>query len=312
MYRRFIIILFSIVCGLFSYAQQNTLLTHYMFTNMAFNPGFAGSSEGICATGLVRQQWISFKADDGSSVAPQTFLLTIDSPLKFLHGGVSGYISQDKIAQFSTINFKIGYAYRADVGNGNFGAGLQVGFVNTKLDFTKFNPEQEGDPVLSDKSKLTDFVIDLSLGLFYKVPDKYYLGLSADQLLQTKGSQTHYQLRRHYYLTGGYYYVIPGHPAFELQPSALFQYDGAVFQFNLSGLLEYNDKIWGGIEYRFQDAVAILVGMNFKSFRVGISYDIATSTMSRYSYGGVEVMLNYCFKIKTEKFRKSYKNTRFL
>jgi type IX secretion system PorP/SprF family membrane protein len=310
--RRFIIILFPILSGLFSYAQQNTLLTHYMFTNMAFNPGYAGSSEGICATGLVRQQWIGFKADDGSKPGPQTFLLTIDSPLKFLHGGVSGYIAQDKIAQFTTINFKIGYAYRAEIGDGNFGAGLQVGFVNTKIDFSKFNPEQEGDPVLSEKSKLSDFVVDLSLGLYYKVPDKYYIGLSADQLLQTKGPQTHYQLRRQYYLTGGYYYVLPGHPAFELQPSALFQYDGAVFQFNLSGLVEYNNKIWGGVEYRFQDAVAILAGMNFKSLRIGISYDIATSTMSRYSYGGVEVMVNYCFKIKTEKFRKSYKNTRFL
>jgi type IX secretion system PorP/SprF family membrane protein len=136
--------------------------------------------------------------------------------------------------------------------------------------------------------------------------------LSADQLLQTKGPQTHYQLRRHYYLTGGYYYVLPSHPAFELQPSALFEYDGAAFQFNIGALLEYNKKIWGGIEYRLQDAVAILAGMNFKSFRFGISYDIATSSMTRYSYGGIEVMLNYCFKIKTEKFRKSYKNTRFL
>jgi type IX secretion system PorP/SprF family membrane protein len=310
--RRVIIILFVLISGLYGLAQQNTLLTHYMFTNMAFNPGFAGSSDGICATGLVRQQWIGFKADDGSSVAPQTYLLTIDSPLKFLHGGVSAYIAQDKLAQFSTIDFKIGYAYKADIGNGNLGAGLQVEFVNPKIDFSKFTPEQEGDPVLSDKSKISDFIIDLSLGLFYKVPDKYYVGLSADQILQTKGPQTHYQLRRQYYLTGGYYYIFPEHPIFELQPSALFQYDGAVFQFSLSSLLEYNKKIWGGIEYRFQDAVAILAGMNFKSFRVGISYDIATSSMVHYSYGGVEVMVNYCFKIKTEKFRKSYKNTRFL
>jgi type IX secretion system PorP/SprF family membrane protein len=310
--RRFLFILFFILPGMIGFAQQNTLLTHYMFTNMAFNPGFAGSSEGICVTGLVRQQWIGFKSDDGSKPGPQTYLLTIDSPLKFLHGGVSGYLAQDQIAQFSTINFKLGYAYRAEIGNGNLGAGIQVGFVNTKLDFSKFTPDQEGDPVLSDKSKLSDFVVDFSLGLYYKVPDKYYLGISADQVLQTKEATTHYQLRRQYYITGGYYYVMPRHPEFELQPSALLQFDGAVFQFSLAGLLEYNNKIWGGVEYRFQDAVAILAGMSFKSFRVGISYDIATSTMSKYSYGGVEVMVNYCFKIKTEKFRKSYKNTRFL
>lgn len=314
MSHRFIIILSFILSAIFSFAQQSTLLTHYMFTNMAFNPGYAGSSEGICVTGLFREQWIGFKSDTLSTSPPQTYLLTIDSPLKFLHGGVSASIIQDKIAQISTTNVKIGYAYRTEIGAGNFGAGLQLELVNTQIDLSpsNWNPSEPDDPVLTGGAKVSDFVLDFSLGLFYKVPDKYYLGLSADNILQTKGPQTHYQLRRQYYLTGGYYYVIPKHPAFEIQPSALFQYDGAVFQFSLSGLVEYNNKIWGGVEYRFQDAVAILAGMNFKSFRIGLSYDIATSSMTHYSYGGVEVMLNYCFKIKTEKFRKSYKNTRFL
>jgi type IX secretion system PorP/SprF family membrane protein len=311
---RLIIIVSFILSGIFIYAQQNTLLTHYMFTNMAYNPGYAGSSEGICATGLFREQWIGFKADTLSTSPPQTFLFTIDSPLKFLHGGVSASIYQDNITQINTTNVKIGYAYKTEIGNGNFGAGLQVEFVNTKIDLSSsnWNPSEPGDPVLKEGSKVSDFVIDFSLGLFYKIPDKYFIGMSADNILQTKGPQTHYQLRRQYYLTGGYYYVLPGHPAFELQPSALIEYDGAVVQFSLGALVEYNKKIWGGVEYRFQDAVAILAGVNLKSFRVGISYDIATSSITRYSYGGVEVMLNYCFKLKTEKFRKSYKNTRFL
>jgi type IX secretion system PorP/SprF family membrane protein len=295
------------------FSQQNTLLTHSMFTIMSYNPGFAGLSEGISATGLVRQQWIGFKADDGTKSGPQTFFLTIDSPLKFLHGGVSGYIEQDKIAQFSTIKVKLGYSYLTEIGPGNFGAGLQVGFVNSKIDFSKFDPIDENDPVLEGESgKVDDFIVDLSLGAFYKVPDKYYVGLSADQILQTKGPQTSYQLRRQYYLTGGYYFPVPGHPVFELQPSTLMMYDGSVFQFQLALLAEYNKKIWGGLEYRFQDAVAILVGMNIKSVKVGLSYDIATSWMSSNSNGSLEIMLNYCFKIKTEKFRKSYKNTRFL
>jgi type IX secretion system PorP/SprF family membrane protein len=284
-----------------------------MFTQMSFNPGFAGSSEGIAATGLIRQQWMGFKGDDGSKSSPQTYFLTIDAPLKFLHGGVSGFLMQDKIAQFSTINMKIGYAYRTDLGAGNLGAGVQVGFMNTKVDFKGFEPIDDQDPVLNEKDgKVSDFVIDMALGVHYAVADKYYLGLSVDQLLQTKGPQTSYQLRRHYYLTGGYYYPLPGKPQFELQPSALFIYDGAVFQFQLATLLEINNKFWGGLEYRFQDAVSLLAGMNIKGVRVGLSYDIATSWMSGYSNGSVEVMLNYCFKVKTEKFRKSYKNTRFL
>ncbi|MEI6899906.1 MAG: type IX secretion system membrane protein PorP/SprF, partial [Bacteroidota bacterium] len=309
---RIFLILLIVAKGFAGMGQQTPLFTHYMFTNMFYNPGFAGSSEGISVTGLVRQQWIGFKSDDGSSPAPQIFLLTIDSPLKFLHGGVAGSVTQDKIGQFSNINVKLGYAYRAELGSGTLGAGLQVSLMNIKLDFSKFDPIQDGDPALTPKNKVNDFIIDLSLGAFYKVPEKYYIGLSVDNLLQTKGPQTFYQLRRQYFLTGGYYYPIPGHAIFELQPSAFMAYDGAVFQFGIGGLVEYNKKVWGGLEYRYQDALSLMAGMNIKSIRIGLAYDIATSWMSNHSSGSVELMLNYVFKIQTEKFRKSYKNTRFL
>ena len=35
----------------------------------------------------------------------------------------------------------------------------------------------------------------------------------------------------------------------------MFQYDGAAFQFNLSGIVKYNKKYGAALEYRFQDAV---------------------------------------------------------
>ena len=319
--RKLIIVLVLTLAGISGFSQQNTLITHYMFNNMAFNPGFAGSSEGICVTGLMRQQWIGFKTDNGGKVAPQTYFLSIHSPLRFVHGGVSGYIEQDEIAQFSTTKLKVGYAYQAEIGSGKFGAGLQVNFINLKVKFgdsASYNPNDQGDPALQEyPGEASDFMVDLALGVFYKVPDKYYIGISADNLLQTKGKTTSYQLRRHYYLTGGYNFVFPNHPAFELQPSALIEFDGAALQFNLGALVEYDKKFWGGLEYRYQDAVCILAGGNINIpvvgiFKIGVSYDIATSSMTRYSYGGVEVMLNYCFRLKTEKFRKSYKNTRFL
>ncbi|MCX6690904.1 MAG: type IX secretion system membrane protein PorP/SprF, partial [Methanoregula sp.] len=105
---------------------------------------------------------------------------------------------------------------------------------------------------------------------------------------------------------------IPGHPAYELLPSALLMYDGAAFQLNASLLLMYNNKFYGGLAYRLNDAVSVLAGVSIKSLRIGVAYDISTSAMSRYNSGGLEVMVNYCFKIDMDKFRKSYRNTRFL
>ncbi|MCX6244739.1 MAG: PorP/SprF family type IX secretion system membrane protein [Bacteroidetes bacterium] len=296
-------------------AQQSSSITHYMFMNMAYNPAFAGSSEGISVMGLVRQQWIGFKDDKGGNTAPQDLFLTVDSPLKFLHGGLGATVMSDKIAQFSNTYVTLAYAYRTDLGPGIFSAGAQVNFLNSKMDASKLSPITPiswGSDTQVGNDKQTDFIVDASAGLYYKVPDKYYVGLSCLNIAQSRMKKVHVQDKRTFDLNGGYNWTIPGHPAFELQPSAFISTDFAAYTFSVATLLLYNKKYWGGLEYRYQDALSVLVGFSIKAFRVGLSYDISISKMSRYNNGSVEVMLSYLFKIETEKFRKSYKNTRFL
>ena len=299
-------------------AQQNPILTQYMFNQMTFNPGYAGSNGGICVNGLIREQWLGFKGNEGEHrIAPETIFLSVDAPVKFLHGALGGSIMMDRVGFFENFGLKIGYAFRTEMGMGDFSAGLQANLMSYSIDFAKFDGHiiDPGDPVFQDPDKKTDMTIDAYLGVYYEVQDKYYIGLSAGQLFQSKAKNSNYKQRRTYYLTGGYNWMIPNHPTFELKPSALFYYDGAVFGASVSALVTYKKKFWGGLEgrfYPFDNAIAILAGANIKSFRIGMSYDISTSSLGRFSNGSIEVMLGYCFKISVEKYRKRYKNTRFL
>ena len=59
----------------------------------------------------------------------------------------------------------------------------------------------------------------------------------------------------------------------------------------------FQNKVWAGLSYRTQDAVALLVGMYFKSFKVGLSYDYTTSNIGSFSNGAWELMGGYCFKV---------------
>jgi len=287
--------------------QQTSAITHYMFMNMAFNPAVAGSNDGINVTGLIREQWIGYKDDNGGNTAPQTFFLTIDSPIKFLHGGIGGTITSDILGPFNNTQLTLCYAYRAEVGEGVLSAGAQVNLENSKLNVDKLNPLVP----ITNLGK-TAFVADGSLGIQYKVTDKYYVGLSCINFLQTQFKQLEYGNKRTYDLTGGYNWVLPGLPAYELQPSAFITTDLGSYSFSIAAILLYNKKFWGGLEYRYQDAASFLVGFNIKAFKIGLSYDATVSKLTRYADGTVEVLLNYCFKLQTEKFRKSYKNTRFL
>jgi type IX secretion system PorP/SprF family membrane protein len=295
------------------HAQQPTHLSQYMFNNMLYNPGYAGNSGGIAATGLIREQWIGYSDNAGDKLGLQTIFFTVDAPIRKLHGGVGGSVTSDKIGFFNNIAVNLGYAFRADLGEGTFAAGAQLQLDNIKIDFAKFKGHviDENDPVILEGNE-SDLIVDAGLGFYYEVPEKYYVGLSANHLAESKGKNTSYQQRRTYTLTGGYNFVIPGRPLWELKPVAIFHYDGGAFQWNLSALLTYKKKFWGGLGYRYQDAAVILAGMNIKNLRIGLSYDISTSALTTYNSGSVEVMISYCFKMELEKYRKRYKNTRFL
>jgi type IX secretion system PorP/SprF family membrane protein len=319
--RKFLFTIFTVI-ALSAIAQQEAQFTQNMFNQMAINPGFAGSSNAICATLLGRQQWVGFKDIDGNKGAPQTYLLSVDGYLKPIHGGLGLTIYSDKIGFENNIGLKLGYAYRRNIGTGNIGIGLNVGFLNKSIDFTKFKPIDNTDPLLYKGGSLLPnsdtkaMIPDFSLGVYYSIPNKIYFGLSTSQLTQMKATfdATNISLRRHYYVTAGYNYVLPSNPSFELAPSFFIKSDGTSTQFDVNCLLEYNKKFWGGVTYRVTDAIGILLGLNWQDFRFGYSYDITTSAIgsSGRSSGSHEIMLGYCFKIKTETAVETYKNVRFL
>jgi type IX secretion system PorP/SprF family membrane protein len=283
-----------------------------MFTNLANNPAFAGSNDGICVTGLIRQQSIGFKDYKGKNLSPLTYYISVDSPLRFLHGGVGASVMSDQIAQFNHTEVRVDYAYRTELGNGDFSAGAQLDLINSKVKIDDFDAVDQGDAAILGTQGKDDMVLDMGIGFLYKVPEKYYIALSGTDLLQSKESKIYYRLKRTFFLTGGYNWTFPNSPLFELQPSALIKTDFATFQVDITALLMYNKKFYGGLAYRYQESISALVGFNIKSFRIGIAYDASMIGALKKNSGGLEVMASYLFKISTEKFRKSYKNTRFL
>ncbi len=311
-----------------TYSQQEAQFSQNMFNNMAINPGYAGMNDAICATLLVRQQWVGFKDQykDASGVShsnngwPQTELISIDGKVNPLRGGLGLTIDQDQLGFEKNLGFKLGYSYHLTIKQGVLGIGLNVGMLNKKIDFSKFNPLQTGDPLLNSSKIEGNMATDIGFGAFYKIENKLYFGVSGDQLLQSSisysSSLASPQLTRHLYFTGGYYYTI--NPDFELDPSFLIKTDFASTQFDINALLKWKNQFWGGLSYRVTDAIVVLLGyqrpLKNGTLRAGYSYDITTSAMGANgrSSGSHEIMLGYCFKIVVVPHEESYRNTRFL
>jgi type IX secretion system PorP/SprF family membrane protein len=317
--RRFtyISILLFLLLGVGLQAQQAPQFTHYRDAQMLFNPAFAGMREGICINGLFRQQWAGFQDySTGENAAPEDYLVTVDSPVRFLHGGLGGVIIQDKATyNWSDISLMLAYSYHAELPFGTLGIGLGIDLKNRSVDGSMYKPVDEGDPLIA-KSSVGDMRLDANAGIFFKSADDYFIGLSVTDLLKSTfikiagEGDGQISTDRTFYLIGGYNFLLPRDQRFEIQPSFLIQSDLVSTQYNLSTIVNYNAKFWGGLNYRVQESVGVLIGMRFKDFGIGYSYDV--NTMSLGVPGSHEINLSYCFKIKGDKTRTSYKNTRYL
>lgn len=296
-------------------AQQDPQFTHNMFNHAFVNPGSYGLSDGITVTGIFREQWLGLKDDNNYKVAPETFLLTADAPVRFLRGGVGIGIAQDKEAYTKNMLVKLGYAYHLNIGNAKIGIGVNANFNNKSIDKNKLNPVDENDPVLLGLSTDGVMISDMSAGVFLQKP-RYYVAFSSTQLFETEKAPgtadgvIFYKNRRHYYLTSGYDVVLPAFQGYVFTPSVFLKSDGNILQADINLMAKYNNKVWGGLTYRINDAVALLVGVAYKDIEIGYSYDIPTSRIA--ATGSHEIMARYRFKLEREKTRSGYRNTRYL
>jgi len=312
------------------FSQQEIQYTNFMFSNMAFNPGYAGINRAICATTLYREQWMGFATSSGDQGAPEDFYLTLESNLDILHGGLGLTIIKDKIGFEDNIVVRLAYSFHLNLGPGKLGIGLQGGLINKKIDFSKFKPYDKNDPLLQSQNIETAMSFDMAFGAYYKIDQVMYAGISSTQMTQSvaqfAASIGSPKYKRHYFLYGGYYWQLPMAPNIVINPNVLMKTDFVSAQYDINVLGWYNNAIYAGVSYRAIDAVAILAGMQIpqvQGLKAGISYDITTSALGgkgtdsngsskRRSFGSAEVYINYCFEIVVVPKPERHKTVLFL
>lgn len=318
--RRFYPLMF-LMLPLLGWSQQDVQFTQFMNNRIFYNPGVAGSGGAICVTGLHRSQWVGFEG------APTTQNINANIPVQSLGGGIGVSIVNDELGFFNNISADLMYAYQFQLESGTLGVGAGLSFFNTALnnaawipaDFDPTNPSPGTDPFLYGENA-DGFTVEGTFGVYYD-SESIWGGVSTTRVIEnraqldnTLGTATFFKNSRHYYLMGGYNYALPG-TNWELQPSTLVKLSaGSVTTFDLNVTGVYNNKFWGGVTYRLDDAIGTMIGYQFSpSLRAAYSYDIATSPLSGQGSGSHEIMLQYCFKIEIPpRPTGSYKNPRFL
>lgn len=301
--------------------QQYPQFSQNMFNQLAVNPGYAGHTGMINVALGNRQQWMG--GFDG--MAPKTTVFGADTKLNLLgwDSGLGLTMMNDEIGEWTNLYLSLAYSKRWQTDFGKLGVGLSLGMVNQSIKGSNLStlPQGVGDDFgngdYHSEETFTDdqgTALDLGIGAYLE-NKSYYLGFSVAHLNkpQPKFTDTYTSyLDQTIFITGGYKYQMKNRPIV-LIPSVFIKSNVSSYQLdlNVNGILK--DKYWGGLTYRFQDAIVVLGGVELNNgLRIGYSYDISVSRLRGTQNGSHELMLGYSFDLNLEKRKKHYKSVRYL
>ncbi len=289
-------------------AQQDAMLSQYMFNHLAINPGYAGSKNYMMATLLHRKQWVGF---DG---APESQLLSLHGPVQGRNLGLGGTIFHDHIGVTNRTDVYGHVAYHLPINHYvKLGFGLQGGLSHYTYKNSDLIYWDASDRVFSQATQ-TGILPNVGAGAFL-YSKKFYLGLSAPHLIEynkehgMNGGLTSIKPNqvRHYFFEGGL--VCEVNPELVIRPSFLVKYvNGAPAEADINLNVLLASTVWVGGSYRTNDAAVALLELQVnKKLRVGYAYDFTMTHMKYYSSGSHEIMIGYDFgyditRIKTPRY----------
>jgi len=292
---RILIISVLLLSALDSMAQQDPHYTQYMYNMTVVNPAYAGSRGLPVLTLLGRTQWVGVKG------GARTATLSLDAPVGRAVGlGFS--VIHDEIGPVKENNVYGDFSFTVFTGEeGRLAFGIKAGA--TFLDIGLLSTVTPGDPLNVPVNQISP---NFGAGIYYYT-DKFYVGLSAPNFLETKhlgddsGVASVASEKMPIFLTSGYVFDVTNE--FQIKPSAMIKgTSGAPISVDLSVNAMVQSVLELGLSYRIDDSISAMIGIQAsQKLRLGYAYDYSTSSFGVYNSGSHELILTYSFSKRNMK-----------
>lgn len=283
------------IIAIASFAQQDFMVSQYMFNELILNPAYAGTHEVPTVSALFRKQWMGFTG------APTTTFLTYQAKAPSINSGYGVILSNDNIGVSHQTDLLGVYSYQLKTGkNSTVSFGMQAGVSFYKANLTELDFWDEADAEFQNNLGMSVHP-NFGFGLYHYVDNDYFVGISTPRVVEYNTnnflSVTQKEVlkqQRHYYLHGGKVLELNDNKTV-LKPSVLLKYfPGVAYQVDINMNVYYNKLIGAGISYRTQESIVLLAdAIVYDNLRLGIAYDIPIGKLSSYHSGSFEVMLSY-------------------
>lgn len=284
-------------------AQQDAQYTQYIYNTISINPAYAGNRGTFSITGLYRTQWVGLEG------APETSSLNFHAPVGKKRVGLGFSVVNDRLGEGVTerTNFDLAFSYTIPLSRKRkLSLGLKAGGQLFNVDFTLLN--QFTEELTFENNIDNRFTPNIGAGIYYHFSNKWYLGFSIPNILQSEhfenentlvagGDRTSFiaRDRAHYFLMTGYIFEL--NYAWDFKPTALFRaVRGAPLQLDMSANFLFKKKLLLATSYRFGAAVSASVGFQItRGMLLGLSYDREITELGNtlFNSGSFEVFLRF-------------------
>ncbi len=308
------IILFSLFAIQYTAAQFDGIYSQYMHIKHFYNPAAVGEQELMKMMVAQRLDWIGIKN------APKTTLFTVNTPFKIgkTHHAAGIQFVSDIFGIFANQQINAQYAYKFKFEYGTLSVGANIGVLNLicygdSVKMVESDYHTENDPAIPQGTQ-TGVGFDLSAGIYFSNAT-WFAGMSilhAPGVNIKLGDKYDFKINQAMTAVGGYNINLST-PDYQLKPSVLLYTDFVSWQAQISLLLDYKNKFWGGLAYSIQDAISFSFGAEIiDGLQLGYCYDLPASSMIRATHGSHELYISYDFNIFKPKYNQKHKSIRLL
>jgi len=321
--RRIFISIIMIICSIAGVAQTDPHFSQYYHFTPAINPAMTGIMNGsLRLSAIYRNQWNAVMLPyetPGIQVEASTnrnFNLGVSFMNQKAGDGGFRYTQGQLNMNYTGIQF--GNSTRHHIAIGIQAAFIQRSFEPSKLRLgdqwipgVGYNPGLNSNDVFPVRNSI---VPDISAGIFYFADAEeqtilpfaglavYHLNQPADPFVTTKDLP---YIPMRFSMQAGM--LIKANETTNITTHLLYMQQGVAFSIipGLQAKFYINDEtaFLTGIYYRSKDSFTPFVGLEYKKFVVGASYDITSSDLSRSvnGTGTTEISLSFMFDRRTPK-----------
>ncbi len=274
--------------------QEAGNFTHYYLNQVVINPG---------ATGFENQHEFIFdyrNKSAGFDGSPRTFTLLYNGPVG--DGlGVGAQLLTDRVGAYRQFMGAVNFAYRFGSDEWKFGAGLQAGFQQVRLDNVNEDPFIDGSDELLNEALDGVTLFDGSVGFHAEYDSAAFFGVSFPNLIRTRHTSISEDVEDpneefNFVFYGGYRFHVEEHD-FYVEPSlAIKNIRRVPFMVDINLKLSFlDDQLVGGLTYGAGEMsrFGLLLGTRIGNLRLYYSYDVGFGDFQEYNNGSHEFTVHY-------------------